>query len=261
MISELFSLRDHIAVVTGGAGYLGYHISSALAEAGARVYIASSNHKKCQEAAEKISKETDAYVKGVFTDICSVKKIHETFQQITAENQKIDILINNAAFSRGKDLDMEEKDWMAGIDGTINGVFRATQAVIPFMAESGGGTIVNIASMYGIVSPDPWLYNKEEYVNPPNYGAGKAAILQFTRYAACHLGTKGIRVNAISPGPFPKTDIQKDKEFIANLEKKVPLGRIGRPDELKGAVVFLASEASSYVTGTNICVDGGWTAW
>ncbi len=261
MISKIFSLEGHVAVVTGGAGYLGYHISSALAEAGACVYIAGINYKKCRKAAEKISKEADAYCKGIYTDISSVKKTRETFQQIAAENSKIDILVNNAAFSKGKGLDMEEKNWIEGIDGTINGVFRATQAVIPFMAEKAKGTIINIASMYGIVSPNPSIYNKEEYANPPNYGAGKAAILQFTRYAACHLGEKGIRVNSISPGSFPQKNIQKDKEFIANLERKIPLGRVGRPDELKGAIIFLASEASSYVTGANICIDGGWTAW
>ncbi|MEC2746408.1 SDR family oxidoreductase, partial [Bacillus cereus] len=97
--------------------------------------------------------------------------------------------------------------------------------------------------------------------NPPNYGAGKAAIIQFTRYLACHYGLKGIRANSISPGPFPNTEVQKNKEFIRNLKKKTALGRIGNPQELQGLIVFLASNASSYVTGQNICIDGGWTSW
>jgi len=115
--------------------------------------------------------------------------------------------------------------------------------------------------MYGVVSPDPRIYGDSGYDNPPNYGAGKAAIIQFTRYAACHLAAKGIRVNAISPGPFPNPKVQENKWFISNLKNKVPLGRIGQPGDLKGAVVFLASEGSSYITGQNIVVDGGWTVW
>jgi gluconate 5-dehydrogenase len=261
IISELFSLHGKVAIVTGGAGHLGYYISLALAEAGADVYMASPNKKKCQDAAGKISKETGANVKGIYIDISSMEKVIETLALVAAERQRIDILVNNGSISSGKALNMEEKEWLKGLDGTINGVFRTTQAVIPYMVKSDGGSIINIASMYGIVSPDSSIYNKPEYTNPPNYGAGKAAIIQFTRYAACHLAEKGIRVNAISPGPFPTTKVQEDKEFIANLEKKVPLGRIGRPREIKGIIIYLASEASSYVTGTNICIDGGWTAW
>ena len=115
--------------------------------------------------------------------------------------------------------------------------------------------------MYGTVSPDPSIYGDSGYDNPPNYGAGKAAIIQFTRYMACHLAKDGIRVNSVSPGPFPSPEVQENKQFITNLEKKTPLGRIGQPYEIKGIVVFLASAASSYVTGQDIHVDGGWTSW
>jgi gluconate 5-dehydrogenase len=123
------------------------------------------------------------------------------------------------------------------------------------------GVIINISSMYGIVSPDPRIYGDSGYNNPPDYGAGKAGIIQFTKYAACHLAAKGIRVNAVSPGPFPGAEVQKNEAFITNLKNKVPLGRIGQPADLKGVVVFLASDASSYITGQNIIVDGGWTVW
>jgi gluconate 5-dehydrogenase len=129
------------------------------------------------------------------------------------------------------------------------------------MRKNHYGVIINISSMYGIVSPDSRIYGDSGYNNPPDYGAGKAAIIQFTRYSACHLACDGIRVNTISPGPFPGAEVQQNKTFMSNLENRVPLGRIGRPDDLKGAVVFLASNASSYVTGQNIVVDGGWTVW
>ena len=115
--------------------------------------------------------------------------------------------------------------------------------------------------MYGIVSPNPVIYDGTDYANPVNYGAGKAALLQLTRFAAVHLAGKGVRVNAISPGPFPSPAVQRNTTFIKRLEEKVPLGRIGQPEELKGAVVFLASDAASYITGHNLVVDGGWTIW
>ena len=156
---------------------------------------------------------------------------------------------------------MTVEDWQYGIEGTINGVFRCTKAVLPIMKKNNSGSIINISSMYGIVSPDPSIYENNNFNNPPSYGAGKAAIIQFTRYSACYLSKNGIRVNAISPGPFPNQDVQKNHDFISKLEKKTPIGRIGHPNEIKGAIVFLASNASSYVTGENIHVDGGWTSW
>jgi gluconate 5-dehydrogenase len=121
-----------------------------------------------------------------------------------------------------------------------------------------------LSSFWGqlqLVSPDPSIYGDSGFDNPPNYGAGKAAIIQFTRFAACHLGKKGIRVNAIAPGPFPNEKVQQNTQFIENLKRKNPLGRIGYPDDIKGAVVFFASDASSFITGAVLPVDGGWTAW
>jgi len=226
------------------------------------VYIAGRNETKCQEAAKRLQEHTGVKVRGIYIDISSMETINKCFHNILEGMDKIDILVNNAAFSSGGKLgEMTENDWIKGIDGTINGVFRTTEAVIPIMDKNKAGSIINIASMYGIVSPNPSIYGNSGYDNPPNYGAGKAAIIQFTRYSACHLAKNGIRVNAISPGPFPNSEVQENKIFIFNLEKKVPLGRIGKPHELKGVIVFLASEASSYITGENININGGWTAW
>ena len=129
-------------------------------------------------------------------------------------------------------------------------------------AHGQGGSIVNVSSMYGMVSPQPSLYAEHErFHNPPGYGAAKAGLLQFTRYAATHLAAKGIRVNALSPGAFPSPQVQRSEGFVRALEQRVPLGRIGQPEELGGAVVFLLSDASSYMTGHNLVVDGGWTTW
>ncbi|MBA7689003.1 3-oxoacyl-[acyl-carrier-protein] reductase FabG [subsurface metagenome] len=261
-VMELFSLKDKVAIVTGGTGHLGSAISEGLAEAGANVVIASRKKDRCRELAEALSKKHKIRAIGTALDIRSMDAVRDCMRKVNGEMGAIDILINNAAFSKQGNIEtMAEQDWLEGIDGTINSVFRCTQAVVPYMEAEKYGVIINISSMYGVVSPDPRIYGDSGYDNPPNYGAGKAAILQFTRYAACHLAAKGIRVNAISPGPFPNPEVQRNQWFISNLEKKVPLGRIGQPYELKGAVVFLASEASSYITGQNIVVDGGWTAW
>jgi len=126
----------------------------------------------------------------------------------------------------------------------------------------GGASIVNISSMYGMVSPDPSLYADTGANNPAHYGATKAGLIQLTRYLACHIAKQGIRVNSISPGPFPKiAEDPAGSQFIKALESKVPMGRIGQPEEVAGPVTFLLSGAASYVNGANIPVDGGWTAW
>jgi NAD(P)-dependent dehydrogenase (short-subunit alcohol dehydrogenase family) len=262
-VMQLFSLKGRVAIVTGGAGHLGSAISEGLAEAGADVAIASRNEDKCQELALVLAKKHGVRAMGIALDLRSMTEVKNCFEQIDQEMGGIDILVNNASFGKpGKTInDTSEEDWLEGIEGTLNGVFRCTQAVLPYMERKGCGVITNVSSMYGIVSPDPRIYGDSGYDNPPSYGAGKAGILQFTRYAACHLAIKGIRVNAMSPGAFPNPDVQANQWFISNLQEKVPLARIGQPSDLKGVVVFLASDASSYVTGQNIVVDGGWTVW
>lgn len=150
---------------------------------------------------------------------------------------------------------------MFDINVSLNSVFRMIKAAFPALKETCG-TILNIASMYGIVAPDHRLYDGKKYANPPSYGAAKAGVLQLTRYLSSFLSPHGIRVNAISPGPFPYESTQKENPaFIERLAGKNPMNRIGKPFELKGAAALLCSDAASYITGQNISVDGGWTAW
>jgi len=260
-VIDSFKLKGKVAVVTGGTGHLGTSISEGLAEAGADLVIASRNVERCRVLARKLVERYKINALGMAIDISSMQAIEDCMDNINREMGAIDILINNAAFSKGKYITMSEQDWLTGIDGTINGVFRCTKAALPYLEHRRQGVIINISSMYGIVSPDPRIYGDSGYDNPPNCGAGKAAILQLTRYLACHLAIKGIRVNAITPGAFPTQIVQGNRWFITNLNNKVPLGRIGQPDDIKGAIIFLASEASSYITGQNIVVDGGWTIW
>lgn len=179
---------------------------------------------------------------------------------------KIDVLINCATYGAGygagsKIEGMSDEDWAKGLDGALGVSFRCTREVIEYFDRNGGGNIINFASMYGVVSPDPKIYGSSGQNNPPNYGAGKAGVLQLTRYCAAHLADKKIRVNSVTPGPFPNLNKPIPKDFLDNLSNKTMLGRVGRPKEIVGAIVFLSSDASSYMTGANIVVDGGWTAW
>jgi gluconate 5-dehydrogenase len=261
-MNNLFDLTGKVAIVTGSTGHLGLSISEGLLESGATVFITSRNTNKCKKAVNLLKRKTRGNVRGVELDITSMQSVNKCVEIVTNEAENIDIIVNNAHLSAGKKLeDMTELEWLEGIDGTLNGIFRTTRAVIPIMKKKGQGSIINISSMYGIVSPNPSIYENTNYYNPANYGAGKAGIIQFTKYLACVLAKDGIKANCISPGPFPNKKVQKNKTFISRLCAKVPLGRIGQPHELKGSVIFLASNASSYITGTNLIVDGGWTAW
>lgn len=262
-INNLFNLENKVAVVTGGYGYLGTSMVEALAEAGAQVYITGKNSNKCKQLSNKLNNLIpNAKIDWITLDISSSKSIKNAFKHILRNSKKIDILINNAFFGTTRNVEkISESEWEMGIQGSINGVFKTTNEIIPIMKKFNSGTIINIASMYGQVSPDPSIYGKTNFNNPPQYGAGKAAIIQFTRYSAVHLAKNGIRVNSISPGPFPNPEVQKNKKFIGQLNKKTPMNRVGKPWEIKGIVIFLSSNASTYVTGQNINVDGGWTVW
>ncbi|MBU1083720.1 MAG: SDR family oxidoreductase [Candidatus Omnitrophota bacterium] len=261
-INTLFDLEGKTAVVTGGTSHLGRAICESLMGAGADVAVAGRDLEACRKLAKELSAEYNSTAAAVKIDISSVSSVNKCIEDVYKIFKRVDILVNNACFGAAGGIEqLTEAKWKKGIDGTINGVFRCTQAVTPYMRKQKGGVIINIASMYGVISPDPGIYGDSGFNNPPNYGAGKAAVIQFTKYGACHLADKNIRINSITPGAFPSEKVQKNKKFVNNLKKKIPLGRIGRPDELKGAVLFLASDASSYVTGTNIIVDGGWTAW
>lgn len=257
-----FSLSGRVVVVTGGTGHLGSGICHSVAKNGGDLAVCSTNQQRADEFAKVLSDSYGIQAKGFAFDLSDIEEISTHIDYIAREMGRIDALVNNANFcDSGQLASISPEDWRSGIEGATTSPMFAMQASLPYLKKSKG-CVVNIASMYGLVAPDPDMYKETPFPpNPPNYGAGKAGLLQLTRYAAVQLANDNIRVNAVSPGPFPKKSVQKEEEFIERLENRVPLGRIGEPKEVGNAVAFLVSPASSYVTGHNLVVDGGWTTW
>ncbi len=256
---ELFSLKGKTAIVTGGCGHLGQAMVAALTDAGATVWVAGTSLEKFYKVFGP-----GTMLRFVKIDIMDSTSIREAFSQVAAEAGHIDVLINNAAQYAGigkKSEELSDDDWVRCIEGIAGSTYKCIREVLPFM--QAGGSIVNIASMYGIVSPYLAVYAPpcEASLIPVNYSAGKASVIQMTRYFGTYLIDRKIRVNSISPGPFPSPKVQENKVFADRLREKNPSHRLGDPEDLKGAVLFLASDASNYVVGQNIQVDGGWTIW
>lgn len=255
-MTDLFSLKNKVAIVTGGYGYLGSAMVEALSQYGATVIVAGRNIEKFNH---KFENKSNILFEKI--DISSTESIQLGFKNIFEKHKKIDILINNAVYSKTANPEMlSDEEWNVGIDGTLSSVFKCIREIIPYFKQNNSGKIINISSMYGMVAPDFKIYEKSErFLNPANYGASKAGVIQLTKYYASYLAKYNINVNCISPGTFPSEFLQQDEVFINQLCGKNPMNRIGKPEELKGVVVLLASDSSSYITGQNIAVDGGWT--
>jgi len=262
-LQQLLSLKGKTAIVTGGAGYLGTAISETLAELGANLVVASRDQAKCALKCEELIRQTGGAIQAVplELDVTNKESIRTFFDRVHGHFKAIDILVNNA-WSGNKNTweSISDADWEYDINMSLNSVFRLTKAAFPDLMETRG-VILNIASMYGHVGPDYRIYDGKQFANPPSYGAAKAGVIQFTKYLASFLSPHGIRVNALSPGAFPHPPTQKHTEFMERLGSKNPMNRIGQPEELKGAVALLCSNAGSYMTGQNVCVDGGWATW
>ncbi|EPJ54048.1 MAG: hypothetical protein OFPI_07940 [Osedax symbiont Rs2] len=261
-VDQLFSLKGNNAFVTGATGYIGEQICIGLANYGAHVIVQGRNEKSVSTLVRRIEKLGGSAEPAVF-DLIDKKATEIYFQ--TIKYSSLNILVNNAYNGIGGTIACsKDEDYRDSYEIGMVVVQRLFKIMNPLLLEAhrigGVATCINIASMYGHVVPDLDVYETAEGSNPPFYGAVKAALIQWTKYAACEYGAAGIRVNCISPGPFPNPEVQKvNAVFIDKLAKKVPLKRIGQAVELKGAVIFLASGASSFVNGINLQVDGGWT--
>lgn len=258
-LQNLFNLKNKVAIVTGGLGHLGFAMTEALLELEAEVIITSTKEElKDKKATEKLKYLKDNYgkVSASIIDFSDEKSVVTFFSSV----KKVDILINNAVSWSKKAKNATDIEYFKdGINGTLSSVFLCCKLF--FNLCKGKGVIINIGSMYGVVSPDWRIYKQNNFSSPASYAAAKAGVIQLTRYLASYWSRYGMRVNSISPGPFPKKEVIKDKKFLNSLKEKTMLGRIGEPEDLKGIVALLSSDASSYITGQNFIIDGGWTAW
>jgi NAD(P)-dependent dehydrogenase (short-subunit alcohol dehydrogenase family) len=255
-----FDLANRDLWVFGGAGYLGRSVVTHLAAAQARVL--------CVDMADKAKQMvTDcglpSHVTPASLDISDTKATDQFVrEQIALRGIPHGIVDMTCASSKHRFEDATVEDFDRINHGNLTATFALARAVGQRMAERGSGSIILFSSMYGTVSPDPRIYEAPMIPNPIEYGVGKAGIQQMARYFSVQLGARGVRCNSISPGPFPNPNFQRDlPDFMQRLANKVPLGRIGLADEIAGPVAFLLADASSYVNGHNLAVDGGWTAW
>lgn len=265
-IQALFDLTGHVALVTGGARNLGFDIATALAEAGAEVAITSRDLKAAQEAARKISAETGRKVAGFACDVRFEDQVERLVDAVLTDFGRIDILINNAGnvVSTPANKPIENRpldEWEFTIDVNLTGTFLCTKHVVAkAMKPAMRGVIINLGSVAGMVGKDHRVYRGTMMGGvTPDYAAAKGGIINLTRELACWLAQYNIRVNCISPGGFWRGH---HETFTQQYSYLVPMGRMGEDGkEIKGAAVFLASEASSYITGINLPIDGGMTAW
>ncbi len=268
-MNKLFSLEGKVAVVTGALGLLGRNHCMALNEAGARVVVTDTNEQKCADFAEGYLENSI----GVFVDVTKKESIVEMVKTSLEKFEKIDILVNNAAindmFEDPKAACLQSKFenyplelWQKSLDVNLTGVFLCSQVVGNQMVKQGNGSIINISSTYGITAPDQSIYKDQEgnqsFFKPPAYSVTKGGVIMLTKFLAAYWGNAGVRINTLTPGGVRNA---QDDFFVWNYSRRTPLGRMANPTDYNGAIVFLASDASQYMTGTNIVVDGGWTCW
>lgn len=259
-MSSLFSLQGRDVWVFGGAGYLGRPVVAQLAELKARVLCVDLEGR-----AEQMLRENSPgpEVTPASLDVADTAAVEAFVQHQLAERGSPHGLVVMTYTSTAKRLDdLTVDDFDRVNHGNLTATFALTREVGQAMAARGGGSIVLFSSMYGSVSPDPGIYEAPATPNPIEYGVGKAGIQQMARYLAVHWGPRNVRCNSISPGPFPNPKIQSEQpDFVGRLTAKVPLGRVGQAPEIAGAVAFLLGDGSTFITGQNLAVDGGWTSW
>lgn len=270
-IFDKFSLIGRVALVTGGAGLLGEEFCLTLAQAGAEVYVADLNLELAKKVAnELIQQDFKAY--AIQVDVTNPESTNAVVAEIVSKSGRIDVLVNSAAMDPKFDPqhsptssnafeDYPLKSWQDAVNVNLTGPFLITQAVARQMVKQGRGSIINICSTYGLGGPDQRIYEKPgqpKTYKPVYYTVTKAGILGFTKYLATYYAGTEIRVNALTPGGVFN---DHDETFTRNYAARTVIGRMAHKDEMNGALLFLASDASSYMTGGNLVVDGGWTAW
>lgn len=268
---ERFSLKGKTAIVTGGAGIIGSHFCKALADAGAQVAVVDIKMEEATKVVEQISTAYNTNAKAFYCDLTSEESVGEMVKAVVEEFGEINILHNNAAgkssdlnafFAPFEDYDLNQ--WKEIMTTNLDSMFLVAKYVGKVMKEQGkGGSIIQTSSIYGVMGPDNRIYEGSYYLDrqintPAIYSASKAGVVGLTKYLATYWARDGIRVNTITPGGV---ESGQNDTFKQNYSNRIPLGRMAQPEEMTGALVYLASDASSYLTGQNIIIDGGLSAW
>jgi 2-deoxy-D-gluconate 3-dehydrogenase len=273
-IQDKFDLKGRTAVVTGGAGLLGVEFCKTLAEAGAAVAVVDINAADARKTADSLTK-SGYKAKSFATDITQAASVEDLVTSVLSNFGRLDVLVNSAALDPKFDPEAVKKgitpgsfedypleQWNAALNVNLTGMFLITQACVkPMLANGKKGSIINICSTYGLNGPDQRIYVKDGKriaYKPVYYTVTKAGVIGFTKYLASYYAETEIRVNALTPGGVFN---EHEDYFVKNYSAKTILGRMAHADEMNGALLFLASDASSYMTGGNVVVDGGWTAW
>ncbi len=278
MIKEKFELAGKNALVVGGRGFLGRRFCAALAEFGAKVYSSDLPEPSLAAARDHSTIASDQTIEQFNCDVTDPNSVRQMVEQVSAAAGRIDVLVYSVT-AKPKDFyvpftECSLEGWQLVLRAELDGLFLVTQSVGKIMERAGGGSMIFLSSIYGIVGNDQHIYEgsnlrelylgdntsetKQVYAHPV-YAAAKGAVISLTRFLAAYWGDNNIRVNCISPGGLAHPD--ENEEFLKRYSARVPLGRKGGLDDVSGAVVYLASDASGYVTGHNLVVDGGWTAW
>ncbi|HXI13964.1 MAG TPA: SDR family oxidoreductase [Thermoanaerobaculia bacterium] len=263
-LDQLSDLRDRVAIITGGGGHIGSTMAEALLELGATVVLVDLPSPRIEEAANRLrAGGRNVITKAV--DLAESEDLRQMVRSVGIELGRIDILVNCAALVGSADLkgwttlfeEQREDVWRMALDVNLTAVFVMTQACTPWLRRSPGASVINVSSIYGVVGPDWRLYEGTTLGNPAAYAASKGGMVQLTRWLATTLAP-AIRVNAISPGGVFRGTAEP---FLSRYVERTPMARMANEEDFKGAVAYLSSDLSAYVTGHNLLVDGGWTAW
>ncbi len=263
-VEKIFDFSNRVVIITGAAGLLGTEYANGFSQAGANVVLADKNFIKCKKLAVELEKKFGVKPLAVNLDVTNPKSIKKMVEQVMKKFSKIDILVNNAIFPEiGKIKKIKFENfpldvWEKGIDVNLTGMFLCSQQVGKIMVKQKKGVIINISSIYGIKGPDQRIYGRTNIIKSALYATTKGAVINFTKYLAAYWNRTGIRVNTLSLGGVEEN---QDKNFKKKYSDKTMIGRMAKKDEYVGALLFLSSDASSYMTGSNLIIDGGWNSW